>query len=75
MGATVPIPDGLSRRAPEEFGLEQLRAGRITEPELSEMLGFARIQMDGFLKAHGIFQDYTLPDFEREREALKRFGL
>ena len=38
------------------------------------MLGLARIQLDGLLNSHGIYQDYTLEDFERERQALKDLG-
>ncbi len=64
----------LSRRALEGFALEELRAGRITETQLREMLGLARIELDGFLKAHGIYQDYTMEDFEEERQTLKRLG-
>ncbi|HEX3743161.1 MAG TPA: hypothetical protein VHW09_04515 [Bryobacteraceae bacterium] len=59
MEVTVQIPDDiaaslaatgsdLSRRALEGFALEELRAGRITEPHLGKMLGLARIQIDGF---------------------------
>jgi len=65
----------LSRRALEAFTLEELRAGRITEVELRMMLGLERIELDGFLKAHGIYQEYTLEDFEEERSALKELGL
>jgi len=64
----------LSRRALEGLALEELRAGRITEPQLRKMLGLARIELDGFLKSHGIYQDYTLEDFEQERRALKDLG-
>jgi len=85
MDVTLQIPDAiaahltesgddLSRRALEAFALEELRVGRISEPELAEMLGLARIQLDGFLKAHSIFQNYSLGDFEQERESLKRLG-
>jgi len=84
MEVTFHIPDDsasrvaaageLSRRALEAFALEELRAGRITEPQLREMLGLARIHMDGFLKSHGIFQEYTLEDFEQERQALEELG-
>ena len=85
MEVTMHIPDDiathlaaaggdLSRRALESFALEELRAGRITEPQLRKMLGLARIQLDGFLKSHGIYQDYTLEDFEQERQALKELG-
>ena len=85
MEVTFQIPDelvgsvsaagDLSRRALEAFALEELRAGRITEPQLCEMLGLARIQVDGFLKSHGVFEEYTLEDFEEERRALKELGL
>ena len=85
MELTVHIPDevasrlqaaggDLSRRALEAFGLEEYKSGRITNAELRQMLGFTTInQIDGFLKAHGVFHDYTMEDFERERETLRRF--
>ena len=79
MDLTVHIPDELvahlggeavhnelERRALEAFALEELRAGRITEVQLRKMLGIARIQLDGFLKAHGIYQDVTMEDIERD---------
>jgi hypothetical protein len=31
--------------------------------------------MDSFLKAHEVYEDYTLEDFEKERRALKESGL
>jgi len=65
----------LSRRALEAFALEELKARRITEPELGRMLGLARLQIDGFLKAHGVYDDYTAEDFEQERQSLKDLGL
>ena len=74
-GSVIAAGGDLSRRALEAFALEELRAGRITEPELRKMLGLARIQLDGFLKSHGIYQDYTMEDFEQERQALKELGL
>jgi hypothetical protein len=86
MNVTVQIPDDiaarlaaagadLSRRALESFALEELKAGRITEPELGRMLGLGRLAIDGFLKAHGVFEEYTLADFEKERAALKSLGM
>jgi predicted HTH domain antitoxin len=65
----------LERRALEAFAIEELRAGRITELQLSKMLGLARIQLDGFLKSRGIHRDYSLEDFEQERQAPKELGL
>jgi hypothetical protein len=31
-------------------------------------------QIDGFLKAHDVWIDYTLQDLERERAGLQRLG-
>ena len=64
----------LPRRALEAFALEELRAGRITEVELRRMLGLARIQLDGFLKSHGVYQEYTIEEFEQEQRVLKDLG-
>jgi len=64
-----------SRRALEAFGLEELRAGRISEAELGEMLGLGRLTLDAFLQAHGVGQEYTLEEFESERQALREIGL
>ncbi len=71
---SVTAAGDLPRRALEAFALEQLRAGRITEAQLCEMLGLAHIQMNGFLKSHGVFEEYTQADFEEERSALKELG-
>ena len=85
MNVSLEIPDDigsrlapngdLSRKVLETFALEELKAGRITEPELCRILGLARIQLDGFLKAHGVYEDYTMEDFEKESAALKSLGL
>ena len=86
MDVTVHIPDAIAPRLIEDGGdiarvalesvaLEALRAGRITEVQLRQMLGLGRIELDGFLKGHGIYQDCTLEDFEQERQALKELGL
>jgi hypothetical protein len=42
---------------------------------ICHIFGLGRIELDGFLKAHGIYQEYTLEDFEQERQALKELGL
>ena len=86
MELTVQIPDelagrmnasggDLSRRALEALALEEFRSGRITTSELRRLLGFGtRYRLDGFLKSHGVYEDYTVEDFERDREALKQLG-
>ena len=83
---TVQIPDDiasrmteaggdLSRLALEGLALEEYKHGNITDPELRRLLGFAtRYELDGFLKSHGVYAEYTMEDLEREREDLRRLG-
>jgi hypothetical protein len=65
----------LSRRALEAFALEEHKAGRLTEAQLRQVLGFeTRDELDGFLKAHEVWLSFTREDLERERAALRRLG-
>jgi Uncharacterised protein family (UPF0175) len=67
--------DDLSRRALEAFALEEYKAERLTEPQLQQLLGFQRRdEIDGFLKAHEVWLNFTREDLERERAALRRLG-
>jgi len=87
MEFTVQIPDDLaksmgadggdlSRRALEALALEEFKTGRITKPELRRLLDFGtRYELDGFLKAHEVYEDYTMEDLEQELEGLKRLGI
>jgi uncharacterized protein UPF0175 len=87
MNLTVEIPDDLavrlnaaggdlSRRALEALALEEYKSGHLTEDELRRLLGFGtRYQLDGFLKAHGVWIEYTVEDFRREVDSLDRLGL
>ena len=86
MELTLHIPDDvarrltaagsdLSRRALEALALEEYKAGRLTEPQIRQLLGFeTRADLDGFLKAHEVWLNYTLEDLQRERAALRRLG-
>lgn len=85
MEVTVHIPDDLaarlgaegdlSRRALEALALEEYKSGRIGRADLRRFLGFTtRYELDGFLKAHDVWTDYTLEDFQRERDDLRRLG-
>ena len=87
MNFTVEIPDDLagrisaaggdlSRRALEALALEEYKSGNLTEDELRRFLGFGtRYQLDGFLKAHDVWVEYTVEDFRREVDSLKKLGL
>ena len=87
MNLIVRIPDELAtrlsavnpdleRQALEALVLESVRAGRMTVEEVREILGFATLnEIDAFLKAHGIYEDYSMADLERERRTLAELGL
>jgi hypothetical protein len=65
----------LSRRALEALLAEEFRLGHLDKPDLRRLLGFeTSYEIDGFQKAHNVYEDYTMDDFEREREALKTLG-
>lgn len=86
MDVTVHLPDefaqrlkaaggDLSRRALEALAIDEYKLGHITTGELRCLLGFAtRAALDGFLKARGVYVDYTLEDLEQERRDLHRIG-
>jgi hypothetical protein len=87
MNVTLEIPDDiaprlaaggrdLTRTALEMIAAEAYREDRITKPELQRLLAIeTSYQLDGFLKAHGIWIDYTLDDAAREQRSLDRLGL
>ena len=87
MNVIVRIPDDLAqrlsagnvdlaRRALEALVADAYRSGRMTKPEVYTVLGFEALdEFDGFLKAHGVYEDYTLADLDRERQALDRLGI
>jgi hypothetical protein len=65
----------LERRALEALALEEYKLGHLTKPELRRLLGLAtRDALDGFLKAHEVFESYSLDDLDRERQDLQRLG-
>src|ERR1700675_3808215 len=67
--------DDLSRRALEALLAEEYSVGRLNEPDLRRLFGFETgCEIEGFLNAHNLCEDYTMEDFEREREALKNLG-
>jgi hypothetical protein len=86
VNVTLPIPDDLAtrlsagdsdlaRQALEAFAADAYRTGRLTSPELRRLLGFTtRGELDGFLKARGIFHDYTVADLEQERSDFDRLA-
>ena len=85
MKITLRIPNELARilgttgdierRALEALALEEFKRGHLTKAQLRRVLGFGtRYQLDGFLKAHEVYEPYGLKDLERERRELDRLG-
>ena len=85
MEVTLQIPDAiaarlsqgggdLTRRAQVAFALGEFKANRINKVQLRKMLGLERIELDGFFKANRVYEEYTIEDFEHERQALKELG-
>jgi len=87
MNIVVRIPDAfasrlaeqgedLERQALEALALESYRSGRMTKAEMREALGFAVVdEVDGFLKAHAIYEPYDLIDLEHDRQTLDALGV
>ena len=86
MNVVLHIPDDFAeklsaggdveRQALEALALEAYRTDRLTKAELRRLLGIGtRYELDGFLKAHDVYEPYTVEDLERERATLQRLGL
>lgn len=82
MEMSVEIPDSVAQRLSSEgknvsrwllerAGLEAYKEGEITSFELRQMLGIeSRYELDGFLKKHGVYLEYSMEDLERESALL-----
>ena len=76
MQITLELPDeiasqfgagkDLSRTALEGLVTEGCRTHRLSDHQAAELLGLSRYELDGFLKAHGVYLDYSLEDLDRE---------
>ncbi len=87
MQLTLELPDelsaalaasgrDLSRAAFEAIVLEAYRERKLSATQLRRLLGYqTRMEVDGFLKEHGVELEYTLEDLERDREAHRHLGL
>ena len=68
-------PD-LSRAAFEAIALEAYRERKLTTSQLRRLLGFeSHDDLDGFLKAHEVWLEYTWEDLEQDRDTHRRLGL
>ena len=61
---------GVARLALEALAAESVRTGKLTTFQARSLLGIqSRHEMDGFLKAHGVFLDLTLEDVQKDTDA------
>ncbi len=66
----------LSRAALEAIALEAYRERKLTIAQLRRILGFeTRYELDGFLKQHEVWLDYTWENLEQDRETHRHLGL
>ena len=68
-------PGGITRAALEALAIEGVRSGKLTEHQARHMRGISsRYQMDGFLKAHGVFLTITAEDVARDSQTALTFS-
>ena len=84
---TIDVPDellvalgsegtDLPRAGLEAIALEAYRGRKLTTAQLRRILGYeTRMEVDGFLKEHGVELEYTPGDLERDREVHRQLGL
>jgi hypothetical protein len=68
-GRIIPQGSDPARLALEDVVVEAYRAHRLTGKQLRQLLGIpSRDELDAFLKARGVWLEYTIEDFRREGE-------
>jgi predicted HTH domain antitoxin len=84
---TITLPDelsaalaapgqDLSRTAFEFLVVAAYRERKISAAQLRQLLGYeTRMEVDSFLKKHGVELEYTLEDLERDRNTHSQLGL
>ncbi len=87
MNITLELPEDIARHlsvewrdlpraALESLALEAYRSRKLTSEQVCRLLGFStRFELDGFLKQHQVWLDYTLEDLDRDRETHQKLGL
>ena len=77
LSAALAAPgQDLSRAAFEALALAAYRERKISAAQLRQLLGYeTRMEVDAFLKNHGVELEYTLEDIERDRDTHRQLGL
>lgn len=86
MEVTIQIPDDiaasnqtagrdLSRSVLEAYALEGFKSGQLSAYQVQTVLGFETpMEVDGFLKAHEIFLDYSEDDVRNDTATSERIS-
>jgi hypothetical protein len=70
----APTSRQLNRVGLEAFVLEHIRSGKLTVAQARPLLGIDdRFEMDGFLKARGVFQETKPDEIEADMASARRF--
>jgi len=71
LAALLGAPDrNLSRIALEALAAGEYRAHPLSDAQFRRMLDISRFEADRILKAHGVWLEYGIEDFERESAAI-----
>jgi len=80
---TIKIPEDIARSLQEKCGdlsqytiellaIEGYRTRTLSITQVRRMLGFqTRMEVDAFFKQHGVYQNYTTADLDRDIETLR----
>jgi Uncharacterised protein family (UPF0175) len=72
LAALLGAPDrDLSRTALEVPAVEEYRSHRLPAAQFRRLLDISRFEADRILKAHSVWLEYDLENFEREGEAVR----
>jgi len=73
----VSQPDRKARENVADDEKPQSKAISVTLwSELRQLLGYeTRMEVDAFLKSHGVELEYTLEDIERDRDTHRQLGI
>ena len=84
MEVRIQIPDDLAaqiqaqggdlpRSVLEAYALEGYKSGGLSAYQVQEILGFETpMEVDGFLKSHGVYLDYADEDLEEDIATSRR---
>jgi hypothetical protein len=63
----------LTQHTIETLAIEGYRTRTLSASQVRRMLGFqTRMEVDAFLKQHGVYRDYTEADLDRDIETLRQ---